>query len=239
MACSTTSRAVLGEVHRRERQGRKNNDGTRRQPGALSPLADVDSSEAGILSADRISSSRRPGNGREFVMRIYYDGPDALVTENSCCWRTRPVRAYAIAELRNIRLVQRDVGSPRAILTMATAAAAVLIVAPGWLVLHTTSGRLVLFGAAAVAVTLATLRRRNVRQWELRAAYRRARDGALHDLGDQNLQPGDTGSSARCGELVGRPGPAADGGGMTDHRWEACRDTSRFGESRVPASSFW
>jgi len=105
-------------------------------------------------------------------MRIYYDGPDALVTEQFLVWRTRPVRAYAIAELRNIRLVQRHVGSPRAILTMAAAAAAVLIVAPGWLVLHTTSGRLVLFGAAAVAVTLATLRRRNVRQWELRAAYR-------------------------------------------------------------------
>jgi hypothetical protein len=40
-------------------------------------------------------------------------------------------------------------------------------------------GRLILFGAAAVAVILATLRRRNVRQWELRATYR-GRDVTLY-----------------------------------------------------------
>jgi len=104
-------------------------------------------------------------------MRIYYDGPDALVTEHHFVWRTDPLRAFVISELRNVRLVQRDVGSPRTVLAMASAAAAALIVAPGWLLLHNTTGRIVLAGAAVAAVTLATLRRRSVHQWELRAAY--------------------------------------------------------------------
>lgn len=104
-------------------------------------------------------------------MRTYYDGPDALVTENHFIWRTDPLRAFVIADLRDVRLVQRDVGSPRVIIALAAMAAAALIVAPGWLLLHSTPGRLVLVGAAAVAVSLATLGRRSVHQWELRAAY--------------------------------------------------------------------
>jgi hypothetical protein len=104
-------------------------------------------------------------------MRTYYDGPDALVTENHFIWRTDPLRAFIISDLRDVRLVQRDVGSPRVILVTATIAAAALIVAPGWLLLHTTVGRLVLLGAALAAVSLATLGRRSVHQWELRAAY--------------------------------------------------------------------
>jgi hypothetical protein len=104
-------------------------------------------------------------------MRIYYDGPDALVTEHQFVWRTDPLRTFHISELRNVRLVQRDVGSPRTMLAMASVAAAALIVAPGWLLLHNTSGRIILVGAAVAAVTLATLRRRSVHQWELRAAY--------------------------------------------------------------------
>ena len=104
-------------------------------------------------------------------MRTYYDGPDALVTENHFIWRTDPLRAFIISDLRDVRLVQRDVGSPRAIIALAAMAAAALIVAPGWLLLHTMVGRLVLVAAAVAAVTLATLGRRSVHQWELRAAY--------------------------------------------------------------------
>jgi hypothetical protein len=104
-------------------------------------------------------------------MRTYYDGPDALITENHFIWRTDPVRAFIIGDLRDVRLVQRDVGSPRVIIVLAAMAAAAMIVAPGWLLVHTMVGRLVLVGAAAAAVSLATLGRRSVHQWELRAAY--------------------------------------------------------------------
>ena len=104
-------------------------------------------------------------------MRTYYDGLDALITDNHFIWRTDPVRAFIITDLRDVRLVQRDVGNPRVILLTATVAAAALIVAPGWLLLHTTIGRLVLLGAAFAAVTLATIGRRGAHQWELRAAY--------------------------------------------------------------------
>ena len=104
-------------------------------------------------------------------MRTYYDGPDALVTDHHFIWRTDPLRAFVIGDLRDVRLVQRDVGSPRMIIALAAMAAAALIVAPGWLLIHTVGGRLVLVGAAAAAVSLATLGRRSVHQWELRAAY--------------------------------------------------------------------
>jgi hypothetical protein len=104
-------------------------------------------------------------------LRTYYDGPDALVTENHFIWRTDPLRAFIIGDLRDVRLVQRDVGSPRTITALAAVAAAALIVAPGWLFIHTMGGRLVLAAAAAAAVILATLGRRSVHQWELRAAY--------------------------------------------------------------------
>jgi hypothetical protein len=104
-------------------------------------------------------------------LRTYYDGPDALVTEHHFIWRTDPLRAFIIGDLRDVRLVQRDVGSPRKIIALAALAAAALIVAPGWLLIHTMGGRLVLVGAAAAAVSLATLGRRSVHQWELRAAY--------------------------------------------------------------------
>jgi hypothetical protein len=104
-------------------------------------------------------------------MRTYYDGPDALITENHFIWRTDPVRAFIIGDLRDVRLVQRDVGSPRLIIGLAAVAAAAMIVAPGWLLVHTMVGRLVLVGAAAAAVSLATLGRRSVHQWELRAVY--------------------------------------------------------------------
>jgi Family of unknown function (DUF6232) len=104
-------------------------------------------------------------------MRTYYNGPDALITENHFIWRSDPVRAFIIRDLRDVRLVQRDVGSPRVILMTATMAAAALVIAPGWLLIHTTVGRLVLLAAAVAAVTLATIGRRNVHQWELRAVY--------------------------------------------------------------------
>jgi hypothetical protein len=112
-------------------------------------------------------------------MRTYYDGPDALVTENHFIWRTDPVRAFVVSDLRDVRLVQRDVGSPRVIVALAAVAAAALIVAPGWLLIHTMIGRLVVLGAALAAVGLATLGRRSVHQWELRAAYQ-AREVVLY-----------------------------------------------------------
>jgi hypothetical protein len=104
-------------------------------------------------------------------MRTFYDGPDALVTENHFIWRTDPQRGFIIGDLRDVRLVQRDVGSPRVIIALAAVAAAALIVAPGWLLLDTMVGRLVLLGAAVAAVSLATVGRRSVHQWELRAVY--------------------------------------------------------------------
>jgi hypothetical protein len=105
-------------------------------------------------------------------MRVYFDGADALVTERLFLWRLNWPRACEITELRDIRRVRRDTASRKANLFLAAVAAAALIVAPGWLLLHRMPGWLVLLGAAAAAVTLATIQRRSVQQWELRAAYR-------------------------------------------------------------------
>ena len=112
-------------------------------------------------------------------MRTYYNGPDALITENHFIWRTDPVHAFRIRDLRDVRLVQRHIGSPRVILATAIIAATALIVAPGWLLLDTTGGRVILLIAAATAVTLATARRHSAYQWELRTTYQ-AREVVLY-----------------------------------------------------------
>ena len=104
-------------------------------------------------------------------MRTYYDGPDALVTGQYFVWRTEPVRAFLIGDLRQIHLVQRGMGGSRIVLVAAAAAALALVAGPGWLLADSTAGRIVVLGAAGAAVTLAPLTRRSMLRWEVRAVY--------------------------------------------------------------------
>ncbi|MGX6604309.1 DUF6232 family protein [Micromonosporaceae bacterium Da 78-11] len=104
-------------------------------------------------------------------MRIYYDGPDVLITESQFVWRAQPRRSFAIAHLRNVRLVRRDVKRSVRGPALVSALAATMVLTPGWMFLTTPFGRIGLVATAVAIVTLATARRRTVRQWELRAAY--------------------------------------------------------------------
>jgi hypothetical protein len=116
-------------------------------------------------------------------MRVYYDGPDALVTETHFVWRSNPPRTFAVAELRSVRLTRRHVGLSGLGLVLACAGVAALIMVPGWLLLDATAGRLTLIGVALVAVTLVTIWRRTVRRWELRAGYHN-REAILYSTPD-------------------------------------------------------
>jgi hypothetical protein len=105
-------------------------------------------------------------------MRVYYRGPDALITESQFIWLAESPRAFAVNELRGAHITRRQVKGAWAPATAAAAAATALVLAPGYAMVHSLTGRLSLVGAAALIVILALIRSRTGSHWELIASYR-------------------------------------------------------------------
>jgi Family of unknown function (DUF6232) len=105
-------------------------------------------------------------------MRIYYRGPDALVTDSQFIWGAQAAKHFAVAELRKVEIVQRTTGSRLGRAAFAGLAATALVLVPGWVILDSTVAHLALAATAAALVTLTALLRRPTRHWELRAEYR-------------------------------------------------------------------
>lgn len=82
-------------------------------------------------------------------MRVYYHGPDAVITESHFLRRSTPPRWFTIADLRDVRLVRCEHGGSRLSLVLASVAVAALIVTPGW-VLLTSTGRMISHGRKAL-----------------------------------------------------------------------------------------
>jgi hypothetical protein len=104
-------------------------------------------------------------------MRIYYRGPDALITASQFVWLAETPRVFAIAGLRAADITRRRVKGAWAPATAAAAAATALVLAPGYALLTSMSARLSLVGVAALVVMLAILRYRTGSHWELIATY--------------------------------------------------------------------
>jgi hypothetical protein len=98
-------------------------------------------------------------------MRLYYRGPDAVITADQFVWLREVPQVVTIAELRAAQLSRRTVKST----WMPAAALAVLVLAPGYLLVDSWIARVSLVGVAAVLVTVTVLRSRAGRRWELRA----------------------------------------------------------------------
>lgn len=105
-------------------------------------------------------------------MRVYYRGPDALITATQFVWLAEIPRVIPIADLRGADISRRRVKGALAPATAAAAAATALVVAPGLVFLTSTEARLSLFGVAALIVTMAMLRMRTGSRWELIASFR-------------------------------------------------------------------
>jgi hypothetical protein len=98
-------------------------------------------------------------------MRVYDRGPDAMITAVQFVWLGETPRAFAIADLRAAHLSRRTVKGT----WMPAAALAVLVLAPGYLLVDSWIARAALAGAAIGLVLFSVLWNRAGRRWELRA----------------------------------------------------------------------
>ncbi|WP_433299976.1 DUF6232 family protein [Actinoplanes sp. CA-030573] len=106
-------------------------------------------------------------------MRIYYRGPDAVVTSELFVRRGSPPGRFAIRDLRAVTIASAEHDGAQLTTAIPFAAAAVLvgaavIAAAGYVVIGAT------LGAVALAVCLAcmVIDEHRPRRWELRARYR-------------------------------------------------------------------
>jgi hypothetical protein len=106
-------------------------------------------------------------------MRIYYRGPDAIVTDEHFVWRTTSPRAVPIRDLRSIGLGRGEIKNGRSTLPVAIGAATLALATAAWLTFDTGLSYGLIAGAISGAVlTLTTWHRRNLRSWQLRAIFR-------------------------------------------------------------------
>ena len=106
-------------------------------------------------------------------MRIYYRGPDALITDERFVWRTAAPRIFPIRELRRVGLVRDDVPDPRSGAAMVGAAGLGTAAAVAWVSVGTTVGGAL--GVLAIVTLLAAVTARQLRtvhMWRLQATYR-------------------------------------------------------------------
>jgi len=118
-------------------------------------------------------------------MRIYYRGPDCLVTSKFFVWRTAPAR-FAIRDLRDVCIAHRELGRPVPIGTclaggacLATTAAAALWHSPALCAFA------VLSGTVAVSLAALSLRSRPT-LLELRATWY-GREVVLYTATDERV----------------------------------------------------
>jgi hypothetical protein len=105
-------------------------------------------------------------------MRIYYRGPDVVITDEAFVCRTAPRRVFVIRELDHVVMVRGDL-DPTRTTSAHVAGGALVLVAAGWPMVDSPAAYLaasliiVVPGAATVACW-----RMRPRRWELRATYR-------------------------------------------------------------------
>lgn len=106
-------------------------------------------------------------------MRTYYQGTDAIVTDEHFIWRSSANRLFVVGELHNVGLVRGGIAGFRPIATAAVAVSLAIATAAAWRAFGAEVG----YSTAALAVTvtalaLASAHQRAARIWHLQATYR-------------------------------------------------------------------
>jgi len=107
------------------------------------------------------------------MMRTYYRGSDALVTDDYFVWRAASNHIFPIGELRNIVIMRGPQTSASQGSALAAGAGLLLLAATAWMTLGPAVGYTA--SAAAIVLTLMIMSlssRRTNRQWHLLASYR-------------------------------------------------------------------
>ena len=108
-------------------------------------------------------------------MRVYYRGPDALVTDERFVWRAAAPQIFAVRELHRVGRVRADVPDPRSGGLMAIAVGLAAAAVAGWTVAGPLAGGAL--GASAMVVLLVAVTARQLRRvhmWQVHATYRGA-----------------------------------------------------------------
>jgi len=120
-------------------------------------------------------------------MRTYYRGPDAVVTSDVFVGRDAPAEPFAIRELRNVCITNREPSDLRP--TAAHVLIGMLIIAvaawPLWKASPLYAGGLIALGVPGV-VAGAMCWRHRPQHWELRATYRGS-DVKLYSSPDERV----------------------------------------------------
>jgi hypothetical protein len=106
------------------------------------------------------------------MMRTYYRGSDALVTDDYFVWRTSSSHIFAVGDLRNIVIVRGPLTSSGQGPALVAGAGLFLRAAASWMLLGPAVG----YTAAAAAIVLSLMilsltGRRTARLWHLVGAY--------------------------------------------------------------------
>jgi hypothetical protein len=118
--------------------------------------------------------------------RVYYRGPDAVVTSELFIWRTAPAKTFVIRELRSVGIVLGGADRRRPD-TAHVAGGSLILVAASWPALNTSG--LITLGVVVIAVpgvVAAACWGMRPRFWELRARYR-GRDVVLYVSSDSRV----------------------------------------------------
>jgi hypothetical protein len=104
-------------------------------------------------------------------MRIYYRGPDVLITQEAFVRRTAPRRIFVIRDLHHVVMIRGDLDPARST-SAHVAGGALVLVAASWPLVDNPAA----VAAAALIVTLPGVAgiacwRMRPRRWELRADY--------------------------------------------------------------------
>jgi hypothetical protein len=111
------------------------------------------------------------------MTRVYFEGPDVVVTDQLFARRTEPRRTFAVAELRNTGIACHEQARSTAY-HVAVAGGGLLVVALGVLIARRLSSTTGMIATAAVVLIVLAWAGRSLwlrrRCWELRATYRGA-----------------------------------------------------------------
>jgi hypothetical protein len=106
------------------------------------------------------------------MMRTYYRGSDALVTDDHFVWRSSSTHIFPIGELRNIVIVRGPLTATNRGPAVAVGTGLLLAAAASWVALGPAVGYTA--AAAAIIVTLMVMSlsgRRTTRVWHLLGTY--------------------------------------------------------------------
>jgi hypothetical protein len=105
-------------------------------------------------------------------MRIYYRGPDALVTQERFVWRTSSPRIFIVRELHQAVLVRSNVPDRRVNPALLVALVMTVLATASWLLVGPVVGAALGFLAVLTAgAALVSRPRRTTYEWQVRATY--------------------------------------------------------------------